>query len=66
MMHRFKAETGYSIHSYITNKRLLLARDLLLNGAGATEACYSCGYKDYSAFSRAYKKQFGVSPKKKA
>ena len=66
MMHRFKAETGYSIHSYITNKRLLLARDLLLNGAGATEACYSCGYKDYSAFSSAYKKQFGVSPKKKA
>ena len=63
MMRRFKAETGYSIHSYITNKRLLLARDLLLKGLSTTDSCFGCGYKDYSAFSRAYKKQFGVSPK---
>ncbi len=62
MMRRFRAETGYSIHSYITNKRLLLARDLLLGGAAAAEACLGCGYGDYSAFSRAYKKQFGVPP----
>ncbi len=66
MMRRFRAETGYSIHSYIANKRLLLARDLLLGGAGAAEACYGCGYKDYSAFLRAYKKQFGMTPSETA
>ncbi len=26
MMRRFKAETGYTIHGYLTEKRLLLAR----------------------------------------
>jgi AraC-like DNA-binding protein len=62
MMRRFRAETGYSIHSYIINKRLLTARDMLIGGAGATEACFGCGYKDYSSFARAYKKQFGVTP----
>ncbi len=66
MMRRFRSETGYSIHSYIANKRLLLARDLLLGGAGAAEACYGCGYKDYSAFLRAYKKQFGITPSETA
>ncbi len=62
MMRRFKAETGYTIHSYITNKRLLWANDLLQSGRSATDACYSCGYQDYSAFLRAYKKQFGHAP----
>jgi AraC-like DNA-binding protein len=62
MMRRFRAETGYSIHSYISNKRLLFAHDLLLMGSSVTAACYGCGYKDYSSFSRAYKKQFGITP----
>ena len=62
MMRRFREETGYSVHSYLANKRLLYARELLAAGAGAMEACFACGYGDYSAFSRAYKKRFGQSP----
>lgn len=64
MMRRFRNETGYSIHSYVSCKRLMLARDLITEGIAATKACYSCGYRDYSAFARAYIKQFGVSPGK--
>ena len=62
MMRLFREATGYTIHSYITEKRLYLARALIRSGANASEACYGCGYQDYSAFARAYKKRFGTSP----
>ena len=61
-MRRFREETGYSVHSYLANKRLLYARELLQVGTGAMEACFACGYGDYSAFARAFKKQFGMPP----
>jgi len=61
MMRLFKQETGYTIGNYISSKRLLLAKELLLSGTSAAEACYDCGYKDYSTFSRAYKSFFGES-----
>ena len=63
MMRTFKEETGYSIGSYINNKRLLKAKDLVLGGMPITQVCFSCGFKDYSTFSRAYKTLFGESPR---
>ena len=63
LMRRFREETGYTLHKYISGKRLLMARDLLIRGTAPTEACFGCGYRDYSAFARAYKKQFGTSPR---
>lgn len=62
MMRRFRQETGYSVHGYLTEKRLLLARQLLGRGCTPAEAALQAGYQDYSTFSRAYKKQFGCSP----
>lgn len=63
MMRQFKQETGYTIGGYISQKRLLLAKELILSGIPGKEACFSCGYKDYSTFSRAYKGLFGESPR---
>ena len=63
LMHRFRQENGVTIHSYILAKRLMWARDLIAAGMPATEACFACGCRDYSAFARAYKKQFGASPR---
>ncbi len=63
LMRRFKAETGYSLHQYVNNKRMLFARDLISGGAPPTDACYNCGFRDYSAFARAFKKQFGRPPR---
>lgn len=63
MMRKFKSETGYSIHQYRGSKRLFLAKELLKKGNSPTETCFACGFHDYSAFARAYKKQFGSSPK---
>lgn len=62
MMRRFRQETGYSIHGYLTEKRLLLAQQLLVQGRTPAEAAEAVGYQDYSTFSRAYKKQLGRSP----
>ena len=63
MMRQFKQETGYTIGKYISRKRLLLAKDLILSGVPSTQACFDCGYKDYSTFSRAYKRLFSESPR---
>lgn len=61
LMHLFKQETGYSVASYISTKRLLLARTLIREGLPVTQACYQCGFRNYSSFSRAYKKLFHAS-----
>lgn len=62
MMRTFKKETGYSIHRYISEKRILKARDLIISGMPTTTACIECGFKDYSSFSRAFKNQLGILP----
>lgn len=58
MMRLFKQETGYTLGQYISQKRLLLAKELVLSGVPGAQACFDCGFKDYSTFSRAYKKFF--------
>lgn len=63
LMRLFRQETGYSIHRYVSDKRLLYARELIAAGVSPTDSCFRCGYRDYSAFARAYKKQFGIAPK---
>lgn len=63
LMHSFKEETGRSMGSYITTKRLLLARQYIAGGMPSTQACYECGFHNYSTFYRAWKKLFGTSPK---
>lgn len=63
LMRLFKQETGYTLSRYITNKRLLLARELLSTDISLTEICYRCGFQNYSSFFRAYKAEFGESPR---
>lgn len=62
MMRQFKAETGYTIHQYITEKRVLKAKIMILAGVPATRACYACGFQDYSTFSRAFRSRLGIKP----
>ena len=63
LMHTFKEETGYTIGNYLATKRLLLAKEMIASGKPITDVCYACGYKNYSTFSRAYKKNFGKAPR---
>ena len=59
----FKQAAGASPWEYITIKRLTSAREKIRNGVSAQNACESCGFRDYSAFYRAYVKHFGSAPK---
>lgn len=62
MMRKFKNETGYTIHNYITSKRLLMARSLISQGMPVMKAAQASGFHDYTTFVRAYKKQFSKAP----
>ena len=62
MMRLFRKETGITVHDYLTQRRLLLARDHIRAGLSATDACYRSGWRSYSSFTRAYAKQFGTTP----
>ena len=58
----FKQQSGTSIHSYINQKRVLCAKQLIELGETASRAAERVGFGDYSAFYRAYTKFQGASP----
>ena len=62
LMHKFKKETGYTLHNYVMQKRLLMAKDLITNGEPITKAYIQCGFNDYSCFLRSFKNIFHKSP----
>lgn len=60
----FKAQTGYSPREFENTIKLNRARDLLLREQRSiTETAHELGYSSVYYFSRAFKKQFGRSPK---
>lgn len=63
LSHEFSRETGVSVYRYIMMKRLLSAKRLLAAGTPAGEVCYQCGFRDYAGFYRAFKAEYGISPK---
>ena len=63
LMHRFKEVTGYTVHQYISQKRLLRAGELIRQGVSVTRAAEQVGFSDYSTFLRAFRKTFHMSPK---
>ena len=60
----FKKATASAVVDYITVKRLVNARQLILSGSPPTKVYLQCGFRDYSVFYRAYKKKYGASPGK--
>jgi AraC-like DNA-binding protein len=62
--HVFKKHTGMPVMEYIIRKRVVMAQQLISEGCAASIAATMSGFNDYSAFYRAYKGEFEVSPKK--
>lgn len=63
LSHTFTREVGVSIYRYIMMRRLLMARQLLIAGEPAGQVSQSCGFSDYASFYRAFKSEYGTSPK---
>ncbi|MCX4169028.1 AraC family transcriptional regulator [Enterococcus casseliflavus] len=59
----FKRHTGFSPHAYIQKRKLLYAKERLLEGATITIACNDAGFTNYSHFIKAFKKEFELTPR---
>ena len=59
----FQRLVGSSVHRYIVQKRLVMAKQMLSNGKPSSEVYQSCGFGDYSNFYRAFKAEYQISPK---
>jgi AraC-like DNA-binding protein len=61
---RFKEKVGTSVMEYLTQWRMLLAGDRLMNSHDSVSAiALSLGYESESAFSFAFKREMGCSPR---
>ncbi len=58
----FKRLTGMTLSSYITYKRVIMARDLIQHGVKAKDAATQCGFRDYTTFYKCNYKYFKVAP----
>lgn len=63
LSHAFSKEVGVSVYRYILLRRLMMARQLLQAGEPAGQVCRSCGFSDYTSFYRAFKSEYGISPR---
>ena len=59
----FQRLVGTSVHRYIVQKRLVMAKQMLSSGKPSSEVYQSCGFGDYSNFYRAFKTEYQISPK---
>lgn len=62
--HMFKDNMGISTHQFILKRRLAICKKEIAEGAGIMDTCSKYGFADYSVFYRAFKKEYGISPKK--
>ena len=59
----FKKATGTTVTKYIETKRMLCARQMILENERIIKVYTECGFQDYSTFYRAYQRYFGHSPR---
>ncbi len=59
----FRRETGITIFQMLMQKRMIRARNLILEGIPLSQAAALCGFSDYSGFYKAFVAEYGVSPR---
>lgn len=61
-MRTFQAQTGLSVHQYLTQLRLVRAKGLLAKGAGAAQVATEVGFYDQSHLIKYFRLHFGTTP----
>ena len=59
----FREEMDTSFHRFLTQRRLILAKQLIGDGEQMERVSQLCGFSDYSVFYKAFKKEYGLSPR---
>lgn len=59
----FKKHLGTTIHRYIVKKKLIKSKELILKGYPIQSVYKHSGFGDYSNFFRAFKNEYGITPK---
>lgn len=59
----FGRVVGTSVHRYIVQKRLIMARQMMAAGQPTSEVYQHCGFGDYSNFYRAFRTEYQISPR---
>lgn len=54
---------GTSVHRYLIQKRLAMAKQMMSSGMSSSEVYQQCGFGDYSNFYRAFKAEYQITPK---
>ena len=60
---RFREETGASIYQMLLQKRMIRARNLMREGMPLLQVALGCGFSGYSGFYKAFRGEYGVSPR---
>lgn len=61
--HIFKEKLGTSFYRCVTQRRLISAKTLILQGVHLEAVGEQVGFTDYSSFYRAFKQEYGISPR---
>ena len=59
----FRQKMGTSFYHCVTQRRLIAAKALIGEGRSLEEVSRMVGFTDYSSFYRAFKKEYGITPR---
>lgn len=60
--HLFSQKLGISFYRWVTQRRLIAAKNLIQEGKAMEEIAERVGFGDYTTFYKAFKKEYGISP----
>ena len=61
--HLVKQKLGISFYRFVTQRRLIEAKKLIEKDVPLEAVAVQVGFKDYSGFYRAFKQEYGISPR---
>ena len=61
--HAFRQKMGVSFYRHVTQRRLIAAKTLIAAGVPLEAVGRQVGFSDYSSFYRAFKQEYGISPR---